>query len=105
MKSILILFTAVGLALSGCQDKTQPDPTVNTKDEKYAIEATLTNYEAALNASDVDGVLALYAEDGVFMPTEAPTAAGEEQIRAAYERVFGIIKLDIAFSINEIVQS
>lgn len=104
MKSILILFTAVGLALSGCQDKTQPDPTVNTKDEKYAIEATLTNYEAALNASDVDGVLALYAEDGVFMPTEAPTAVGKEQIRTAYEHVFGVIKLDIAFTIDEIVQ-
>ncbi len=70
-----------------------------------AIEATLMNYGAALNASDVDGVLALYTEDGVFMPTEGPTAAGKEQIRAAYEHVFGIIKLDIAFSINEIVQS
>ena len=105
MKSILILFTAVGLALSGCQDKTQPDPTVNTEEERSAIEATLMNYEAALNASDVDGVLALYAEDGVFMPTEAPTAVGKEQIRAAYEHVFSAIKLDIAFSIDEIVQS
>ena len=105
MKNILILIAAVGLALCGCQSKTQPNPTVNTIEEKNAIEATLKNYEAVLNASDVDGVLALYAEDGVFMPTEAPTAAGKEQIRAAYERVFGIIKLDIAFSIDEIVQS
>ena len=39
------------------------------------------------------------------MPTEAPTAAGKEQVRAAYEHVFGVIKLDIAFSIDEIVQS
>jgi len=105
MKNILILIAAVGLALCGCQSKTQPNPTVNTIEEKNAIEATLKNYEAVLNASDVDGVLALYAEDGVFMPTEAPTAAGKEQVRAAYEHVFGTIKLDIAFSIDEIVQS
>ena len=105
MKNILILIAAVGLTLSGCQSETQPDPTVNTEEEKNAIEATLKNYEAALNASDVDAVLALYAEDGVFMPTEAPTAVGKEQNRATYERVFGIIKLDITFSIDEIVQS
>ena len=105
MKNILTLIAALGLALSGCQDKTQPNPAVNTEEEKNAIEATLMNYEAALNASDLDGVLALYAEDGVFMPTEAPTAVGREQIRAAYEHVFGAIKLDIAFSIDEIVLS
>ncbi len=105
MKNILILIAAVGLAVCGCQSKTQPNPTANTIEEKNAIEATLKNYEAVLNASDVDGILALYAEDGVFMPTEAPTAAGKEQVRAAYEHVFGIIKLDIAFSIDEIVQS
>ena len=104
MKNILILIAAVGLALCGCQSKTQPNPTVNTIEEKNAIEATLKNYEAVLNASDVDGILALYAEDGVFMPGEAPTAAGKEQIRAAYEHVFDTIKLDIVFSIDEIVQ-
>ena len=71
--------------------------------ENTAIEATLEQYEAVLNASDVDGVLALYAEDGVFMPTEAPTATGHDQVRAAYEHVFGMIKLNIAFSVDEIV--
>ncbi len=78
---------------------------MNTEEEKNAIEASLMNYEAVLNASDADGVLALYAEDGVFAPTEAPNAEGNEQIRAAYEYVFGTIKLDIAFSIDEILQS
>jgi len=48
-------------------------------------------------------VLALYAADGVFMPTNAPTATGTTAVREAYENVFGTIKLDIAFSIDEIV--
>ena len=59
------------------------------------------NYEAVLNASDADGVLALYAEDGVFVQTEEPKAEGNEQIRATYEYVFGIIMLDIAYAYND----
>ncbi len=97
MKNVLILIGVIGLALCGCQSGTQPN-------SNLAIEATLKTYETALNASDTDAVLALYAEDGVFMPREAPTAVGKEQIRAAYEHVFNIIKLDIVFSIDEIVQ-
>ncbi len=105
MKNVLILVGVIGLALCGCYSEAQPtNLTVNTMEERNAIEATLKKYEAALNASDVAGVLALYAEDGVFMPTEAPTAVGKEQIRAAYEHVFGTIKFDIVFSIDEIVQ-
>ncbi len=77
---------------------------MKARNDNTAIEATLKQYEAALNASDVDGVLALYTEDGVFMPTEAPTAVGHDQVRATYEHVFGMIKLNIAFSIDEIVQ-
>ncbi len=67
------------------------------------IRNILDRYEAALNAADVDAVLELYTADGVFMPSNAPTATGATAVRAAYERVFGTIKLDIAFSIDEIV--
>ncbi len=37
--------------------------------DNTAIEATLKQYEAALNASDVDCIMALYTEDGEFKPT------------------------------------
>ena len=87
MKNVVILIGVIGLALCGCQPETQPNPNL-------AIESTLKSYETALNASDTDAVLALYAEDGVFMPREGPTAAGKEQIRAAYEHVFDTINTD-----------
>ncbi len=74
-------------------------------EERQAIEATLLQYEKTPNESDVKGVLELYASDGVFMPSGAPSAVGTEEIRAAYEHVFGAIKLDITFTIDEIVQS
>lgn len=43
-------------------------------DSNEEIKTLLRRYEAALNASDTAQVLPLYTNDGVFMPTEAPTA-------------------------------
>ena len=67
------------------------------------IQSILSSYEKALNASDVDAVIQLYADDGVFMPSSAPTAVGTEGVRAAYGHVFKTIQLKIAFTVNEIV--
>ena len=77
------------------------DALMTTEDETQ-IAALLERYETALNASDVDAVVELYAPDGVFMPSSAPTAEGAEQVRATYEFVFSTIKLAIRFSIDEI---
>lgn len=70
--------------------------------EKAAIENLLKSYEKALNASDTESVLKLYAEDGVFMPSEAPTSIGKTAVEGAYNYVFSQIKLNIKFSIDEI---
>lgn len=71
--------------------------------EKSAIEKLLFAYRDALNASDVGQVLPLYTNDGVFMPSNAPSAVGQEQVKAAYEFVFSQIQLSIEFYIDEIV--
>lgn len=64
----------------------------------------LRRYEAALNASDTDAVMALYAPDGVFMPAFSPSAVGAGAVRQAYEAVFEAIRLAVKFDIVEIVQ-
>ncbi len=94
----IVTLIALGLGLAG----TSAQPKGDTMTNQEQIRNILDRYESALNASDVDAVLALYAEDAVFMPTNAPTATGATAVRAAYEHVFGMIKLDIAFSIDEI---
>ena len=71
--------------------------------EKTAIEKLLFSYRDALNASDVNKVLPLYTNDGVFMPSNAPSAIGQDQVKAAYEFVFSQIKLSIEFYVDEIV--
>ena len=94
-----VALIVLGLWPAGTNTQLNADTITNHEQ----IRSILDRYEAALNASDVDAVLALYAADGVFMPTNAPTAAGATAVRGAYEHVFGMIKLDIAFSIDEIV--
>ena len=74
-----------------------------TTNDQAQIAALFDRYETALNTSDVDAVLELYAPDGVFMPSSAPTAEGAAQVRATYEFVFSTIQLAIRFSVDEVV--
>ena len=69
---------------------------------KAEIKAVLRDYERMLNASDVDGVLKLYTEDGVFMAQHNPSAVGIKQVEAAYTAVFQAIDLNVTFDIVEI---
>lgn len=73
--------------------------------ERQQIEQLLAKYEQALNQSSTEAVMPLYTKDGIFMPTEAPTAEGTEQLKASYDHVFSIIKLNIKFTIEEVVVS
>ena len=70
--------------------------------EKTAIEKLLFTYRDALNASSTDKVLPLYTTNGVFMPSNAPTSVGQDQVKGAYDFVFNSIQLKIEFFIDEI---
>lgn len=72
--------------------------------DRKKIETVLATYEKALNASDADTVMTLYADDGVFMPQHSTPNVGKKAVRVAYENVFKAIKLDIDFTVDEIVQ-
>jgi uncharacterized protein (TIGR02246 family) len=43
----------------------------------------------AFNARQLDAVLALYADDGVFLPITGERVAGRDALRALYTKVFG----------------
>jgi len=72
--------------------------------DRAKIEAVLSSYEQALNASDTDAVLSPYAADGVFMPQHGQPNVGAAAIRAAYRGVFSAITLRIKFTVDEILQ-
>jgi len=74
-----------------------------TPNEK-AVADVLAKYEEALNRSDTETVMALYAKDGVFMPQNSPSSVGADAVRKAYDAVFKTIKLTVKFNVAEIVE-
>jgi uncharacterized protein (TIGR02246 family) len=69
-----------------------------------AVAEVLSAYNQALNSSDTNAVMSLYAHDGVFMPPYSPSAVGLAEVRKAYEAVFAAIQLAVKFTIAEIVE-
>ena len=104
-KAIVIIGVIFGAYTGHTQTTTlinnQNKKTMKTKD-KDQIKTLLFKYRDALNASDPNQVMPLYTEDGIFMPSGAPTSIGTEQVKGAYEFVFSQIKLSIEFFIDEI---
>ncbi len=75
---------------------------MSTTDEQ-AIREVLTTYAQSLNDADAQAAVAVYAEDGVFYPYNLPTATGTTELLASYEQIFRTIKLEIAFTIDQVV--
>lgn len=71
--------------------------------EKAVVEV-LAMYQDALNQSDTDAVMKLYARDGVFMPQNSPSSVGAGEVRKAYDAVFKTIKLTVKFNVAEVVE-
>jgi uncharacterized protein (TIGR02246 family) len=72
--------------------------------EEKAIAEVLAKYQDALNQSNTDAVMKLYAADGVFMPQNSPSSVGAQAVRKAYDAVFDAIKLTVKFDIVEVRQ-
>jgi uncharacterized protein (TIGR02246 family) len=69
-----------------------------------AVADVLARYQDALNKSDTDRVMELYAFDGVFMPQNSPSSVGTDEVRRAYDAVFQTIKLTVKFTEAEVVE-
>jgi len=106
MKRILLSAIAVLIVASCTNEESTETPTQKTeimqKEEKLEIEKLLEKYKKSLNTSDAQLAQNLYTKDGIFMPTEAPSAIGSENILKSYEFIFSQIQLNIEFFIEEI---
>jgi len=100
--SMVALTMSVAVAVAKPNPQTKNVETMQ-KEDKQAIEALLNTYKKSLNNSDAQLAQSLYTNDGIFMPTEAPSAIGSENILKSYEFIFTQIQLNIEFYIDEIV--
>jgi uncharacterized protein (TIGR02246 family) len=72
-------------------------------DHEATIRTVMSSYEAALNGSNTEAVMPLYADDGVFMAPNNQSAVGKAAVRQAYDAVFKAITLKVKFSIAELI--
>ncbi|MFT5512938.1 MAG: hypothetical protein ACI8SE_001337 [Bacteroidia bacterium] len=84
------------------REKTRINRSIMQKEDKQQIEKLLETYKTSLNTADAKLAQGLYTKDGIFMPTEGPSAVGSENILASYEFIFSQIQLSIEFFIEEI---
>ncbi|MDH4278581.1 MAG: SgcJ/EcaC family oxidoreductase [Acidimicrobiia bacterium] len=71
-------------------------------DTKDQIRELLATYERSLNTSDADLAASSYTPDGIFMPTTLPTVTGTN-MADGYRQIFEAIRLDVTFTIDELV--
>jgi uncharacterized protein (TIGR02246 family) len=71
---------------------------------EQAVADVLAEYQDALNQSDTDAVMNLYASDGVFMPQHFASSVGTDAVRKAYLAVFEAIALRVEFKVAEVLQ-
>ncbi|MEN4449442.1 nuclear transport factor 2 family protein [Mycobacterium sp. SM3041] len=74
-----------------------------SSNDKMEICELLARYAASLNAADADSAVAQYAADGLFYPYNLPTACGTDQLLTSYRQIFSAIKLDVAFTVHDVV--
>jgi len=63
--------------------------------DEAEIRSVMASYNDALNSGSTDAALALYAEDGIFMPPYSQSAVGAAAVRKAYDAVFKAITLKV----------
>lgn len=71
--------------------------------DTHEIQDVLDRYATALRTADASLAASVYAESGVFYPYNLPTATGPDELLTSYSAIFNTIKLDVAFTVHEIV--
>ena len=81
-----ILSAACLLTFTACQQAAEaPADLAKVKTEIQALEDA---WAAALNAHDLDALMAMYTDDAISMPDNAPMLAGKDAIRKQQEQEF-----------------
>lgn len=61
-------------------------------------------YEKSLNTSDAKAAMAVYGSEPIFMAQNMEAFVGRDAVLASYQHIFKAIKLNVVFTIHEIVE-
>lgn len=87
------------LVVSACAPASLP-PSDSAQD-RAEIEATIARYEKAINDGDLDGSVAIFSPDAVFMPNGGRAQRGIDAIRAYYQNTILQSRLELSFAVAD----
>jgi ketosteroid isomerase-like protein len=99
MKKIF-LFMFVAAMFFACQPKTKTVP-VDTAAAKVAVNNFMDTYQKLWNAKDVNALLALLTEDGLFCGTDPSELLDKKLISEAWKQAFADTTLKFIFSVDK----
>jgi uncharacterized protein (TIGR02246 family) len=70
-------------------------------DSMSDFQKIMDAYAKALNAGDVEALVAFYSPKGVYMREAAKAAVGTDALRAGYKEAFAALKLDLQLTVRE----
>ncbi len=71
-------------------------------DDHDAVRAATATLLEAVNTSDVERVMSIWAEDGVLMPPNRPSVRGGPAIEQYFRRLFETSRFRFTFTASEI---
>jgi len=89
MKKLLMIIPLVFLLCFtfGCQqgEEVAEEPAVDVEADKEAIKKITDDFNAAINAGNIDKLVSLYTDDAVRIPPNKPALVGKEAIRSLFQ--------------------
>jgi len=102
-----LVFCQAYVCLAAGDPKSDPNSTnteiTSTKIMNQEITKQIKAHEKSLNTSDASAALAVYGSDPIFMAQNMEAFVGRAAVQASYEHIFKAIKLNVVFTIHEIV--
>lgn len=70
-----------------------------------SAEAAVRAYFTALNGSDLEGILAAFADDGSVMADGFPSATGQEELRRLFTGIFKALSFGRELHLDRIIEA
>ncbi len=100
----LLPFLLLGMACQEAEEPAEPAPaaTTSTETDVEAFRALIRQLDAEFNAGNLDGVMALYADDAVQMPPNNPIIIGKDSLRSGFEEFFAANTIELSGTVEDI---
>ena len=107
MKRLIVITALLVFAACMASSTTAPAAPMATQvvPVDAAIRALADTFDTQMRAGNLDGFMALYADDGVLLPPNAPAFNGSSAIRRFWGGLLATGKTDVDLTVDDVYSS